>query len=80
MESEGHSSGELPAIISLFQSISSLSLELLTLSSLQHATIATARAEKEFGFEAKISFEDGLKETIDWSRTFRISKGELEKN
>jgi len=39
----------------------------------------TARAEKEFGFEAKISFEDGLKKTIDWYRTFRISKGELEK-
>ena len=26
----------------------------------------TSRAEKEFGFKAKMSFEDGLKKTIDW--------------
>jgi len=39
----------------------------------------TARAEKEFGFKAKTPFEDGLKKPIDWYRTFRISKGELEK-
>ena len=26
----------------------------------------TARAEKEFGFKAQISFEHGLKETIKW--------------
>ncbi len=26
----------------------------------------TARAYKEFGFEAKTSFEDGLRKTIEW--------------
>jgi len=26
----------------------------------------TSRAQKEFGFKAKTSFEDGLKKTIDW--------------
>jgi GDP-L-fucose synthase len=26
----------------------------------------TSRAKKEFGFEAQTSFEDGLKETVDW--------------
>jgi GDP-L-fucose synthase len=25
-----------------------------------------SRAKKEFGFEAQTSFEDGLKETVDW--------------
>ena len=32
----------------------------------------TSRAEKEFGFKAKISFEEGLRKTIEWYRTFRI--------
>jgi len=26
----------------------------------------TARAEKEFGFKAKVGFEEGLKKTISW--------------
>jgi nucleoside-diphosphate-sugar epimerase len=26
----------------------------------------TVRAEKEFGFRAKIDFREGLKRTIDW--------------
>ena len=26
----------------------------------------TSRAKERFGFEAKTSFEDGLKQTIDW--------------
>ena len=26
----------------------------------------TTRAEKEFGFKAKTSFEEGLKNTIEW--------------
>jgi GDP-L-fucose synthase len=26
----------------------------------------TTKAFKEFGFKAKVSFEDGLKKTIDW--------------
>ena len=30
----------------------------------------TSKAEKEFGFKAKISFEDGLKESIDWYINF----------
>lgn len=30
-----------------------------------------SRAEKEFGFKAKVSFEEGLKRTIDWYREFR---------
>jgi GDP-L-fucose synthase len=28
----------------------------------------TTRAFKEFGFRAKITFEEGLKKTIDWYR------------
>ena len=27
-----------------------------------------ARAEKEFGFRARIGFEEGLKQTIEWYR------------
>jgi GDP-L-fucose synthase len=30
-----------------------------------------SRAEKEFGFRAKVNFEEGLKRTIDWYREFR---------
>jgi GDP-L-fucose synthase len=26
----------------------------------------TTKAEKEFGFKAKMGFEEGLKKTIDW--------------
>ena len=26
----------------------------------------TARAKEEFGFEAKMNFEEGLKKTIEW--------------
>jgi GDP-L-fucose synthase len=29
----------------------------------------TSRAEKSFGFRARVSFEDGLRETIDWYRS-----------
>jgi GDP-L-fucose synthase len=32
-----------------------------------------SRAKKEFGFEAKTKFEDGLKETIDWYREHKTS-------
>jgi len=28
----------------------------------------TSRAEREFGFKAKTSFEEGLKKTIEWYR------------
>ena len=31
----------------------------------------TGRAKKEFGFEAKTDFREGLKKTIDWYRTNR---------
>jgi GDP-L-fucose synthase len=31
----------------------------------------TSRAEKEFGFVAKVSFEEGLRRTIDWYRKMR---------
>jgi GDP-L-fucose synthase len=34
-------------------------------------SLDTKRAEKEFGFKAKVSFEEGLKKTIDWYREFR---------
>jgi len=34
----------------------------------------TSKAEKEFGFKAKMDFEEGLKKTIDWYRT-NISQG-----
>ena len=37
----------------------------------------TTKAFTEFGFKAKTSFEQGLKQTIEWYREFRISKGEL---
>jgi dTDP-D-glucose 4,6-dehydratase len=33
----------------------------------------TSKAEKEFGFKAKTSFEEGLRKTIDWCR--KVSKG-----
>ena len=29
-------------------------------------SLDTSRAEKEFGFKAKVNFEEGLKKTIDW--------------
>jgi len=29
-------------------------------------SLDTSKAKKEFGFEAKVSFEEGLKKTIDW--------------
>jgi len=31
----------------------------------------TAKAEKEFGFKAKIPFEEGLKRTIEWYKEER---------
>lgn len=34
----------------------------------------TSKAEKEFGFKAKTNFEEGLKKTIDWYRTFSSRK------
>jgi len=34
----------------------------------------TSRAEKEFGFRAKTSFEEGLKKTIEWYRESKESK------
>ena len=34
-------------------------------------SLDTSRAEKEFGFKAKVNFEEGLKRTIDWYREFR---------
>ena len=34
-------------------------------------SLDTSKAEKEFGFKAKVSFEEGLKKTIDWYREFR---------
>lgn len=34
----------------------------------------TSKAEKEFGFKAKTNFEEGLKKTIDWYRTFSSCK------
>jgi GDP-L-fucose synthase len=34
----------------------------------------TSRAYKEFGFKAKVSFEEGLKKTIDWYRKVRYQK------
>lgn len=30
----------------------------------------TAKAEKEFGFKSKVSFEEGLKKTIDWYNNY----------
>ena len=35
----------------------------------------TSRAEREFGFKAKIDFEEGLKRTIEWYREAKGSKG-----
>jgi GDP-L-fucose synthase len=29
-------------------------------------SLDTSRAEKEFGFKAKVNFDEGLKKTIDW--------------
>jgi len=34
----------------------------------------TSKAKREFGFKAKISFEDGLKESIDWYINFAKKK------
>jgi len=34
-------------------------------------SLDTKRAEQEFGFRARVPFEQGLKETIDWYRTHR---------
>ncbi len=34
----------------------------------------TGRAEREFGFKAKVGFEEGLKRTIDWYREQRQGK------
>jgi len=33
----------------------------------------TSKAEKEFGFKAKTSFEEGLKTTIEWYRNYIVS-------
>lgn len=29
-------------------------------------SLDTSRAEKEFGFKAKVEFKEGMKKTIDW--------------
>jgi GDP-L-fucose synthase len=34
-------------------------------------SLDTKRAEQEFGFRARVPFEQGLKETIEWYRTHR---------
>jgi len=34
----------------------------------------TSRAEKEFGFKARVSFEEGLKSTIEWYKKERLKK------
>jgi len=31
----------------------------------------TSRAKKEFGFEAQINFDEGLKKAIDWYENFK---------
>lgn len=36
-----------------------------------HRNLDVSRAKQEFGFEAKISLEEGLKKTIDWYRANR---------
>jgi GDP-L-fucose synthase len=35
----------------------------------------TSRAREWFGFEAGTSFEDGLRETIDWYERSRVTAG-----
>ena len=35
----------------------------------------TSRAEKEFGFKAKVDLEKGLRRTIDWYLATRQTKG-----
>ncbi len=38
----------------------------------------TSKAEKEFGFKAKVPFEEGLKKTIDWYiKNFKPRKGKI---
>jgi GDP-L-fucose synthase len=37
----------------------------------------TSRAEREFGFKAKVGFEDGLRQAIEW---YRVHRTELEAN
>lgn len=34
-------------------------------------SLDTSRAEREFGFRARVSFEEGLRETIEWYRSHR---------
>ena len=34
----------------------------------------TTKAGKEFGFKAKMTFEEGLKKTIEWYKKERLSK------
>jgi GDP-L-fucose synthase len=36
-------------------------------------SLDTSRAKKEFGFEAKTSFIDGINKTIDWYRSSRLN-------
>jgi GDP-L-fucose synthase len=37
-------------------------------------SLDTRRAEREFGFKARINFDEGLKETINWYREERLRK------
>ncbi len=39
-------------------------------------SVDTRRAEREFGFRARINFDDGLKQTIIWYRDERVGEGE----
>ncbi|MCI0661083.1 MAG: GDP-L-fucose synthase [Acidobacteria bacterium] len=39
-------------------------------------SVDTRRAEREFGFRARINFDDGLKQTIIWYREERVGEGE----
>ncbi len=38
-------------------------------------SLDTSRAEKEFGFKAKMSFEQGLRKTIEWYQDYRKTSG-----
>jgi GDP-L-fucose synthase len=33
----------------------------------------TSRAEREFGFRARIGFDEGLRQTIEWYRNLQLS-------
>jgi GDP-L-fucose synthase len=36
--------------------------------------LEVSRAEKEFGFKAKTSFEEGLRKTIDWYLSNKLNR------